>query len=542
MKSSAPSKDDLIVAQSWAWRGSDGTLVLDSIESQIDFRRKHEVKLNDFYAKLGDTLIKEIDIPRVYVGAGAGTTTPKTLATFAPITNAYPIGHPGYPDSASQRILASRDLPMIMQSYLDSNPTSKLKNMQHEPSSLSSKNIVDWLDLLALDRITGNSTRNNAAKQSNHYLGPEYLPKKVNGRSVRRIINNRKAMIQEWFDLFRDPLNASFNWGNVEKFIAEKGNSLINFPIDVKNNTALLRAAFSSEWALVKKLLANGADPNITNIDNQSVLDYAVHAGRLDIVKEVIEKLDPHSSLILRTLEQALQTGKEDIAIELLRSNNTALNNIHRGENTLTFLLNIVNTGNCQLIRLLAEKGINLNIQDLHLSENTLLHPAASMGKLDIVKWLVDEKGFNVNATNISDETPLASAVDTRKWDIVKYFIDEKGLDFKGIDFFSEDLNEYTTILNHAAVRGDLDMVKWLIDFKGCDPSGDYLAETALFYAIKGHNLNIVKYLVNEKGINPDEDELDDLLEYAEKIGVKDIEEWLREKIAPEVSASNLSF
>jgi ankyrin repeat protein len=75
------------------------------------------------------------------------------------------------------------------------------------------------------------------------------------------------------------------------------------------------------------------------------------------------------------------------------------------------------------------------------------------------MKYLVDEKGADVNATGKYGKTTLHWTAENGYWDVVKYLV-ENGADVKATD------NNGTTPLHLAASSGKLDVVKYLVDEK----------------------------------------------------------------------------
>jgi ankyrin repeat protein len=75
--------------------------------------------------------------------------------------------------------------------------------------------------------------------------------------------------------------------------------------------------------------------------------------------------------------------------------------------------------GRTNKVKKLIDSGVNVNVHSPN-SHRTPLHLAASKGKMEMVKILV-ENGANLEATNSNDKTPLYSAIENSKIDIIKY-------------------------------------------------------------------------------------------------------------------------
>jgi ankyrin repeat protein len=134
-------------------------------------------------------------------------------------------------------------------------------------------------------------------------------------------------------------------------------------------------------------------------------------------------------------------------------------------------------------------------INAIDIFGNTPLHFAAKSGNLDLVKYLIEEKGADFNAPDNDGKIALHFAARWAKLDVVKYLIEEKGADFNAPD------NDGKIALHFAAESGELDLVKYLIEEKGADfntPDND--GETPLHSAASWGTLDVVKYLIEEKG------------------------------------------
>ncbi|MDR1959093.1 MAG: ankyrin repeat domain-containing protein, partial [Planctomycetaceae bacterium] len=104
------------------------------------------------------------------------------------------------------------------------------------------------------------------------------------------------------------------------------------------------------------------------------------------------------------------------------------------------------------------------------------LNDAASEGRLDTVKYLIDH-GADVNVKYNNDGwTPLTFAANKGHLDVVKYLIDH------GADV-NVKFEEGNTPLIFAAVRGHLDTVKYLIDHRADVNAKNNYGNTPLDYA-----------------------------------------------------------
>ncbi|XP_076285654.1 uncharacterized protein LOC143211676 [Lasioglossum baleicum] len=142
---------------------------------------------------------------------------------------------------------------------------------------------------------------------------------------------------------------------------------------------------------------------------------------------------------------------------------------------------------------LIEEKGANVNVKDNN--GQTPLHSAVDHGKLEVVRYLIEEKNANINVKDNNGQTPLHSAAKSDKLEVIKYLIEEKAANVNVKD------NNGQTTLHTAAKSKKLEIVKYLIEEKHVDFNvKDNSGVTPLHYAAKNDGLEVVKYLIEEKG------------------------------------------
>ncbi len=151
-------------------------------------------------------------------------------------------------------------------------------------------------------------------------------------------------------------------------------------------------------------------------------------------------------------------------------------------------VIEAIHTNNTALLQFYLDSGFHGFIIDP-------LVEAASIGNLDILQYLVEERGLSVNGSDELGRTPLTAAIQAGHKEIISYLM-EKGAE---VDWADE---EGRTPLIFATARGDNDTVKRLLE-KGVDVNRrDYIGNTALVVAaVKGHS-HIFKMLL-EKGADP---------------------------------------
>lgn len=163
--------------------------------------------------------------------------------------------------------------------------------------------------------------------------------------------------------------------------------------------------------------------------------------------------------------------------------------------------------GNLELVKLFVETGVN------PLDENedgiTLLHLASMHGRLDILKYLVEDQKCVLPATT------LHMAAEGEQFHIVRYLIEECQLDPTTLDSFDR------SPLSYACLNGEVELAHYLVECmrgRGCMKMEDILfhsevlsevyydpqlQDNPLGCACLGGHLAAVKYLVEECKCDP---------------------------------------
>ena len=149
--------------------------------------------------------------------------------------------------------------------------------------------------------------------------------------------------------------------------------------------------------------------------------------------------------------------------------------------------------GHLDIVRyLVEERNYNMECRDKY--KNTPLHRAAAGGSLDVVQYLISERGCDPMSRGLYGRTPLHRAYDQRgKLNVVKYtYLVE---DVK-VDPLCQDDEYVATPLHVAIIDGHLPVVKVLVEDYLCDPGvRDKDGETPADWAeIQGHT-HIISYL-----------------------------------------------
>ncbi|MDQ7826348.1 MAG: ankyrin repeat domain-containing protein [Candidatus Eremiobacteraeota bacterium] len=246
--------------------------------------------------------------------------------------------------------------------------------------------------------------------------------------------------------------------------------------------TALHFACHRGDGELVDLLLAHRAEVNC--IDNEMAT--ALHLALAGTHRKIAEKLTSRGAqdiIAYTTKDPGFPFARLAplLALPILFTIifTLQMNSVHMA----------ANRGDLKKVRAYidANPGL-LNEPSAKLLE-TPLHEAAGMGRLEVVKYLV-EKGADCSLKDSSGHTALEKAIDRGHNDVALFLIEHAGSGKKGME---------GTLLHHAAWNGNIEMARLLLE-KGTEVNGrDKAGKTALHYAISADYLDVAKLLI-EKG------------------------------------------
>jgi ankyrin repeat protein len=274
------------------------------------------------------------------------------------------------------------------------------------------------------------------------------------------------------------PLHFAVDKGNSEmvKLLVEKGAD-VNAK-DLSSNTPLISACAKGQSDIATFLIGKGADVKAkVDYQNFTTVFYAARNCSLEVVKLLVEKgADPN----------VVATFKGEAPI-------------HQA----------ARRGDLEIIKFLLDKGVDVN-------KNTPLNGAAAEGKLEAVKLLL-ERGAKVNGSDGKDCTPLHAAVIYNQMETAKLLI-ERGADIHAMtgmrfgetadarQLFETKRGPSATVgisriapLLCAVCKGNVEMMKFLLEKGARVDYGGREGPTPLLYAVDRGNVEIVKFLL-EKG------------------------------------------
>ena len=229
-------------------------------------------------------------------------------------------------------------------------------------------------------------------------------------------------------------------------------------------------------------------------------------AGKLNTLKILIENwgvnLGASTTDGKKALMSAVQYGHLDVVKYLIEKHNVPTSSI-TDENGLniTPLFIALKNGYLHIVKYLVEtKGESI----MHESHNglTAVFYAAMSGRAELLQYLVENK-CNVQCTDNKGCTPLhwAAMSPNDKADGVAYLIDECGCDPLQPD------SQKMTSLHLACLHGCINVVKYLVEVKNCNPLRVYASVCSPLGVACQNQLDVVKYIVEEKKMDPRQDE-----------------------------------
>ena len=279
-----------------------------------------------------------------------------------------------------------------------------------------------------------------------------------------------------------------------------------NANVHAKNRwgeTAAMYAAMYGRTKMLKTLIEKkGVSVNEENKNTyDTLLIYAAMNGRTDTVKYLIsqnadvnaENKKGHTAATL-----AAMNGHTEILNELI--NNGVSVDAKNEKTGDTLLMYAAHCGRTKTARCLIVRGANVNAKNKTTGYTAAMY-AAKSGHTEILNYLIDN-GVDVNAKDEKTgdtllHTLLMCAVSEGKVDTVRYLIEEKG-----VDIDKEDKTGKTAAM-YAAMCGDTEKLRTLIEEKGIDVNtkNEKTNNTLLIYAAMHGHKNTIKYLIS-KGAN----------------------------------------
>ena len=270
---------------------------------------------------------------------------------------------------------------------------------------------------------------------------------------------------------------------------------IINHDTDVnatnkKNVTALMIACEKGNKDAINLLLDAGADPNISNADDDTCLQYAVYG---DCCKEVLQAIICYGADVNATNKKnvtalmiACYKGNTDTINLLLNSG--ADHNITDGKGATCILHAILGGCSKDVLETFVNRSVDVNAANKN--KVTALMLACEKGKKDIINVLLNA-GADPSITDGKGATCIHYAVEGCRKDVLERIVN------LGADVNATNKNNITALII-ACQKGNVDGISILLN-AGADPNiTDKNGATCIHHAVGGGcNKDVLERIVN---------------------------------------------
>ena len=236
--------------------------------------------------------------------------------------------------------------------------------------------------------------------------------------------------------------------------------------INKRNNhddTALMWAVYSQNYATVKILLDNNADVFLINREQRSALNIAIGINNVSILNLLRAYIDNPDNTLIKNLQ--LHTPNIKTIKELL---GTGSNGNIKCQSAFLIISNLMKKQHgIDIIKLLLEHNLNANLKDIEYKTG-LIHSASILGDIDIIRLLI-QYSADINVTDKEDKSPLDYAISLGRIDIIKELLPLCNLNiFKRIKV--NFLDKTTLNITKLLIKSDLFYKaflfekKWMLD------------------------------------------------------------------------------
>ena len=287
---------------------------------------------------------------------------------------------------------------------------------------------------------------------------------------------------------------------NIVKFLTSEQKCDLEAENKYGNRPLHIACAYSNNVDLVRHLVeVAGCDISANTQNGYTILHLACAHNQLEIAKFLISKYN--HELVDRHGNQPLHIAcnishSVELVTYLVEEVHCDIN--AKGQNDCTALHIACKWNDLQIVKFLTSKpDCDREIEDKY-GQKPLYIACTQSNNIDLVKYLVDEAGCNINAKGLNGYTALHAACYCKNLNIVK-FLTLKSCCNKEL----EDKCGKRPLYIACESSGNLELVRYLVEVAGCNINSkgpnDY---TPLHIACEKNRLDVVKFLTSKPGCN----------------------------------------
>lgn len=296
-----------------------------------------------------------------------------------------------------------------------------------------------------------------------------------------------KYCIPDVKDFYSYPIILAAKSGNEKlvRYLIENGAD-VNLS-DSFGYTALLILAKTGSAEIIEQLINAGSDVNVISSDKITAVAMAVGGQNPAVLKKLLDaKASVDFDITEREPLMYYARGNMEI-IKLLADNGVKTTQV--SSNGYNGLLGAVQKNNLEAVIFFLKEGIDPNIKFPEVNSCTVLLHACSEGYTDIVKELVANNS-DINQQDEDGRSPLWAASREGYIDIVDFLLHQDNINI-------ESGPDGSSPLMIAANHGHTKIVKLLLE-NGADINKQYNdGQTALFDAVRNNDKKMIELLLS---------------------------------------------
>lgn len=356
-------------------------------------------------------------------------------------------------------------------------PTNDGRTPLHNAAIFRNWNIVKWL-VVSGANINAETKKGQTllllATQFGTFKEVRWLIE--NGADINTRLDHGQTVISRY---------AFFNEWDRVKWLLDHGADV---NISDHNGRTMLHSAimFGDNLSQVRWLVREGANIFAKTTNGETILHCAAQSGNLELVQWLVDmggqlqEVDVENCTVLHFAGVA---GNSSL-IKWLVCQGLDMNATDINGNTLMHHTQVLQ--DLDLVKWLVERGANVNA--LNNGGSSVLHIACLSKNYEVVKWLVEDMKLDPNLRSYKGEMAHHLSAGCGDIQSVKYLIKEKGIDINSLGMNGD------TVL-HSAAFSSFELVKWLVENGVNITAVDNNFKTAIDYARQIHNEAIIHYL-----------------------------------------------